>query len=108
MATVWIPSLLRELTGGLETVTVAGANVGEIVGALEQKFPGVKARLCDANGLRSGIAVAVDTDLSRLGLLQPVGSASEVHFLPAVSGGQEAHIEPFSREHLRARSAGSP
>ncbi len=87
MATVWIPSLLRDLTGGQETVTAAGATVGQVVAALEAKYPGVKARLCDGNGLRPGIAVAVDTQLSRLGLLQPVAVASEVHFLPAVSGG---------------------
>jgi molybdopterin synthase sulfur carrier subunit len=90
MATVWIPSLLRDLTSGQEAVTVAGANVGQVVEALDARFPGVKARLCDANGLRPGVAVAVDTQLSRLGLLQPVGEASEVHFVPAISGGSFA------------------
>jgi molybdopterin converting factor small subunit len=93
MATIWIPSLLRDLTGGQETVTVAGANVRQIVEALEERFPGVKARLCDVNGLRPGIAVAVDTQLSRLGLLQPVSASSEVHFLPAVSGGAHAGMD---------------
>jgi sulfur-carrier protein len=87
MASVWIPSLLRDLTHGQETVQVAGATVAEIVEALDQAYPGVKARLCDATGLRRGIAVAVDTQVARLGLLEPVLPGSEVHFLPAISGG---------------------
>jgi molybdopterin synthase sulfur carrier subunit len=87
MAVVWIPSLLRELTHGQERVTVPGSNVRQIIDALERTFPGVKDRLCDANGLRPGIAVAVDTQIARLGLGEKVGDKSEVHFLPAVSGG---------------------
>jgi molybdopterin synthase sulfur carrier subunit len=87
MPTVWIPSLLRDLTGGTETVTVAGATVRQVVESLECMYPGIRARLCDANGMRSGIAVVVDTEVARLGLLQPVGEKSEVHFLPAIGGG---------------------
>jgi molybdopterin synthase sulfur carrier subunit len=87
MATVWIPSLLRDLTGGEDTVTVEGATVRQVIDALEQLYPGMKDRLCDANGLRPGIAIAVDTQVARVGLSQPVADHSEVHFLPAVAGG---------------------
>ena len=87
MALVWIPSLLRGLTGGQDRLTVPGATVGQIIDELDRRFPGIKARLCDADALRPGLAVAVDTQLARLGLAQPVGDHSEVHFLPAVSGG---------------------
>jgi len=45
-------------------------------------------RLCDGENLRSGIVVVVDTEAARLGLSQPVGEASEVHFLPAIGGGE--------------------
>ena len=87
MATVWIPALLRELTGGRESVTVGGATVRQVIEALDRTYPGVAERLCDANGLRPGIAVAVDTQVARLGLAQPVPDDSEVHFLPAIAGG---------------------
>jgi sulfur-carrier protein len=87
MATAWIPSPLRDLTGGRDTVTVPGASVGQVIDALDRLHPGVKDRLCDTDGLRPGIAVVVDTEVARLGLLQPVGPHSEVHFLPAISGG---------------------
>ncbi len=85
--TVWIPSLLRDLTGGRETVRVAGRTVRQVIDALEGLYPGLRDRLCRDDGLRPGIAVAVDTQLAPLGLLQPVRENSEVHFLPAVSGG---------------------
>jgi molybdopterin synthase sulfur carrier subunit len=87
MPVVWIPSLLRDLTHGQQTVTVAGQTVRAVIEELEQLYPGIKARLCDENGLRPGIAVAVDSLHARLGLAQPVGAASEVHFLPAIAGG---------------------
>ena len=87
MAVVWIPSLLREFTNGQETVTIPGSTVGEIIDGLELAYPGIKGRLCDATGLRSGMAVSVDAQVARFGLRQPVGENSEVHFVPAIAGG---------------------
>ncbi len=87
MPTVWIPSLLRQLTHGAEKVSVAGTNLAQIIDELERLFPGIRSRLCTGDALRPGMAVVVDTELARLGLSQPVGVNSEVHFLPAVSGG---------------------
>jgi molybdopterin synthase sulfur carrier subunit len=87
MASVWIPALLRDLTGGLEVLQVPGNTVREVIDHLDLSFPGIRLKLCDGNNLRMGIAVAVDAHVSRLGLLQPVAENSEVHFLPAVSGG---------------------
>jgi len=90
MATVYIPSLLRDLTGGRDTVTVEGGSVREILQRLEATYPGMQARLCDGDALRPGVAVAVDGQLSPLGLLQPVKPDSEVHFVPAIAGGASA------------------
>jgi molybdopterin synthase sulfur carrier subunit len=87
MARVWIPPLLRDLTGGQPTVTVGGASVREVIEELDQLYPGTKARLCDGETLRPGLAVVVDTGVARLGLREPVGPDSEVHFLPAIGGG---------------------
>jgi sulfur-carrier protein len=85
--TVWVPSLLRDLTGGKETVRVSGATVREVIDAVDRLHPGVRARLCDEDGLRSGVAVAVNTQFATLGLLQPVPPGAEVHFIPAIGGG---------------------
>jgi molybdopterin synthase sulfur carrier subunit len=87
MPVVWIPALLQSLTGGAEKVTVCGRTVGEVIDHLEARFPGVKARLIEGGELRPHIAVAIDGDVSPEGLEQDVQEASEIHFIPALSGG---------------------
>jgi molybdopterin synthase sulfur carrier subunit len=87
MACVWIPPLLRDLTGGQETVAVPGTRVSQLIDELERRYPGIEAPLCDGDSLRPGLVVVVDTTVAVLGLLRPVGPDSEVHFLPAVGGG---------------------
>ena len=87
MPHVFIPPLLRSLTGDVEDIKVTATNVRQVVGALESRFPGIQSRLCDDDGLKPGLTVAVDGNVSSLGLLQKVAENSEVHFLPAIGGG---------------------
>ncbi len=86
MATVWIPSLLRTLTDGQEKLQVPGATVRQIIDNLDGRFPGIKVRLCDGAELRRGVAVAIDSQLAQA-LTDAVSEESEVHFIPALSGG---------------------
>lgn len=86
MAHVFIPTLLRAATGGASEVTVTGcATVREVVDALEELFPGVGAKLTGPN-----MAIAVDGEVSPIGLMEPVGPDSEVHFVTAIKGGAHA------------------
>jgi molybdopterin converting factor small subunit len=85
---VWIPSLLQNLTGGEEKLTVSGMTVGQIIDNLEARFPGVKERLVEGGEMRPHIAVAIDGDVSPEGLDQAVQESSEIHFIPALSGGK--------------------
>ena len=87
MAVVHIPSLMRDLTGGREKAEAPGHTVGEVIEALERSFPGVRARLCEGDRLKPGLAVLVDGRSGRLGLQEPAGEQSEILFVPAVSGG---------------------
>lgn len=87
MAVIHIPSLMQDLTGGAETATVAGATLRQIVENLEAKFPGLKARLCDGDRIRTNISVWVNDEISREGMARAVGENDEIHFLPAISGG---------------------
>jgi molybdopterin converting factor small subunit len=87
MATVWIPALLRNLTGQRESVTASGATLGDVIESLEAQFPGIKTRLVQGDAVRPGIAVVIDTQVSREGLTATVAEDSEVHFIPSVSGG---------------------
>ncbi len=75
---VWIPSLHRDLTAGAETVSVPGETVGDV---------GFDARLCEEGKLRPNIAVAVNGEVVHRGLSQRLNGPSEVHFIPALSGG---------------------
>jgi sulfur-carrier protein len=84
---VFIPPLLRDLTGGVAEVEMAAATVRQVVVALEARFPGVGERLCAGDDVRPGLAVAVNGALSTRGMLQKVPDGAEVHFLPAIGGG---------------------
>jgi molybdopterin synthase sulfur carrier subunit len=87
MPVVWIPPLLRELTGGQEIVSAPGKTVRQVIDSMEEAYPGIRARLCEGDRLRSSLSVVVDGAVSRRGLGHPLDEASEVHFVPAVSGG---------------------
>lgn len=88
MATVWIPPLMRAMTSGAERVTVTGATVREVVAELDERFPGMAERLVDGNRIRPGLAVAINGVMSHHGLREKVAPDSEVHFVPAIAGGQ--------------------
>ena len=88
MATVYIPSLMQKLTGGQQQVVVSGSTVRQIVENLEKDHPGIKERLVDNNRIKPNISVAVDGEISPMGMLEKVGEESEVHFLPAIGGGE--------------------
>ena len=87
MATVFIPSLMQNLTGGHHQVQVSGGTVRQIVESLEQSYPGIKERLVENNQIKSNLSVAVDGEVTPMGMLEKVGENSEVHFLPAIGGG---------------------
>ena len=87
MATVFIPTLMQEMSDGNITVDVKGATVREVINNLDSTYPGFKERLIEGYKVKSHISVAVDGIITPIGLLEKVSPTSEVHFLPAVSGG---------------------
>ena len=94
MPTVFVPPLMQKLTDGKPTVQVQGTSVREVVDNLDQAYPGTKARLVDGFKLKPNISVAVDGEVSPIGILQKVREDSEVHFLPAIGGGSQAERTP--------------
>lgn len=87
MATAFIPHQLRDLTAGQGQLEIPAGTVGDAIDALEQAFPGIKARLCRDGELSPALQVTVDGVLSHRGIRAKVSPASEVHFLPAIGGG---------------------
>jgi molybdopterin synthase sulfur carrier subunit len=84
---VMIPALLRDLTGGVSSVQVAGGTVREVIANLDALYPGVQTRLVEDGRLRPALAVIVDGEIRPQRLRQRLEEHSEVHFLPALSGG---------------------
>jgi molybdopterin synthase sulfur carrier subunit len=87
LPSVYIPSLMRDLTEGQEVVHAPGQTLRQVIERMDERFPGLQDRLCDEDGIRSNIIVIVDGELSHRRLRQPLSEDSEVHFLPAISGG---------------------
>ena len=87
MATVFIPAQLRDLTDGTPEIDLQATTLRQVMVALEEQFPGIKARLCDGDDLVPGLQVSIDHVMSSRGMLTKIGPTSEVHFLPAIGGG---------------------
>ena len=87
MPTVYIPTLLQSLTGGHSRVEATGVTVREIIEDLERSWPGLRERLLEDGRLRPNISIAVDGEVTPLGLLERVSQGSEVHFVAAIRGG---------------------
>jgi len=87
MPVVFIPTPLRGLTGGVTQISLEGSTVGELVDALDSRFPGLKERLCRGDSLSPGLQISIDHVMTRRGLLARVRPESEVHFLPVIGGG---------------------
>lgn len=87
MARVFIPPLLKSLTGGVSEVELEGESIRTLLDGLEEQFPGVRERLCEGEELKPGLSVAVDGDINPRGIRARVAPDSEVHFLPSIGGG---------------------
>ena len=87
MATVSIPLLFKDVTGGARRAEVAGATLEEIIAALAKMHPGIQSRIIDGDKLSSTVAFTVDGKIAAQGLLTPVGPESEVCLLPSFGGG---------------------
>lgn len=87
MPIVHIPSLMHDITNGAARVAVAGATLREVIESLDAKFPGIKQRLCDGERIHPHLSVWVDGEITREGMIARIEENSEIHFLPAISGG---------------------
>jgi len=99
MPTLWIPTPLRDLTQGKQSVTVTGTTVREAIETLELQFPGIKERLCESDKIRPNISVLVDGHVTPLKIRERLQETSEVHFVVRISGGScaETHAAPCQK-----------
>jgi len=81
VAKVIVPEGLRRFTAGASSVELEASNVRQLILELDRRYPGIGAQL------RKGMAVAIDGEIFQEPLLESLQPDSEVHFLPAISGG---------------------
>ena len=89
-ATVRIPTILRNYTGGAGEVSADGGTLTEVLQSLEASHPGIKARILDDTGaLRRFVNVYVGDDDVRFigGLSAEVADGAKISIIPAVAGG---------------------
>jgi len=87
---VRIPTPLRKFTGGDESVSVDGDSIAAVIENLDSSFPGLKERICEADGsVRRFVNLYVNGDDIRF--LDNLGSAvkdgDEISIVPAIAGG---------------------
>lgn len=87
MATVSIPLLYKDVTGPDRRAEVDGATLSEIIAALDARYPGIEARICDGQKLSPTVTVTVDGKIASAGLSTPVRPESEICLLPSFGGG---------------------
>ena len=87
MANVFIPALLRKLTGGKDRTTATGATLRDIIDDLERQFPGFRDRVVENGDLAGSVAVSINSEVITGGLSESVPAESEIHFVPAIAGG---------------------
>ena len=87
---VRIPTPLRRLTAGQDTLQLSGESLSQCIENLEAQFPGLRGRLLDETGeLRRFVNIYVNGEDVRFlqGLGTPLKPGDEVSIVPAVAGG---------------------
>ena len=87
---VRIPTPLRSLTKGQAEVQEEGGSVQELIENLEDKYKGLKERLCDGQDIRRFINIYVnDEDIRFLqGTETPLKPGDQISIVPAIAGGR--------------------
>lgn len=88
-ATVVLPYQLRDRCGGARQVVLEGANVRDLIDALDQRWPGMKFSICSETGaLRPFVNVFVgQEDIRYLAGLETPVAGETVHIIHSVAGG---------------------
>ena len=71
----------REFADGQAEVEIDAGNVRELLKRLDERFPGIGARL------KERTAIAIDGEIFQEPFLQSIRANSEVYFLPMIEGG---------------------
>src|SRR3954447_9316183 len=95
MATVVIPTALRQYVGGQEEIGLSGGTVDAVLGTLTEQFPDLRKQLYNENGrLRNFVNVYLNDDDVRY--LQKgetlVAEGDTISIIPAIAGGRSGTL----------------
>ncbi|MDH4227752.1 MAG: MoaD/ThiS family protein [Deltaproteobacteria bacterium] len=88
---VRIPTPLRKITGGKDEVDANGKTVADILSDLEKNYPGLKERICEADGTpRKFVNLYVNDEDIRFknNLTTELKDGDELSIIPAIAGGR--------------------
>jgi sulfur-carrier protein len=87
MAELFLPSTLPPLFPGLpRRLELDAADVGEALDRLDERWPGVRDRLCEP-GPELRLHIHVYVDRKRAALTTPLEPGSRIDVITAISGG---------------------
>src|ERR1043166_9588075 len=101
MAKIIIPTPLRQFTGKLDSVTVPGATVGEVLNNLTTKYPDLRKQLfTDEGKVRSFVNVYLnDEDIRYLSKdATPAKDNDTISLVPSIAGGSTVTAPPKAEE----------
>ncbi|MBM5802048.1 MAG: MoaD/ThiS family protein [Cyanobacteria bacterium K_DeepCast_35m_m2_023] len=87
---ILIPTPLQKFTNDEASVSLEAGSIDALIDALDGRYPGLKARLCDENGkLRRFLNIYVNSEDIRFldNQATVLNSGDEVSIVPAVAGG---------------------
>ncbi len=90
-AVIRVPTPLRRVTNGQETVAVEGSTLQEGLDSMESQFPGVKERIVNEGGeLHRFVNIYINGEDVRFleGLGTSIKENDEISIVPAVAGGR--------------------
>ncbi|HTS24459.1 MAG TPA: ubiquitin-like small modifier protein 1, partial [Bryobacteraceae bacterium] len=97
MAKVLIPTPLRQFTGKLDSVTVAGGTVGEVLNALTAQYPDLRKQIfTDEGKVRSFVNVYInDEDIRYLSKDATAAKDGDtISLVPSIAGGSTVAAPP--------------
>ena len=106
--TVVIPTALRPFTNGVAEISVTADTLGQALSEIEQRHPGLCARILTPEGdIRPFVNLFVGDTSARFmdGLDTPVAEGTIISIIPAVAGGSRcagAGRRPQPANRLRA------
>lgn len=78
---ITIAQSVRDFTGGLDRFEVDAPTVRALLAALDARYPGL------GQHVRETMAIAIDGELHHDAWNEPLGSQTEVVFIPRIEGG---------------------